>query len=351
MALAVLLTHSGELPLTANKLVGGQAAVQSFFMISGFYMALVLGTGYRDVRSFYFNRLLRIFPTYWLVLIGLAVAQLIIGHPTFVGRIMSEASINWEAKLLMLVANIMIFGSDTMMFFFGDANGLHFTTNFNSHKPLYILHAIPPAWSLPLELMFYAVAPFVVRNKARLIVLVMASLLLRLFLSHMGLNKDPWSGRFFPNELVFFCIGALAFHAYVWLKQLDDRLPPHFLESAGLVALIGLVVFILNFDRAPPLLPAFAGIGGKHVQLYVCLGLALPLIFHATRHNTIDRWIGELSYPIYIVHMAVIGLIDHLPMLTNVRIYNILFYSLAISVMIATLFQGPLEARFKRGNA
>jgi len=41
-------------------------AVQIFFVISGFYMALILNTSYRTlpVKSFYFSRAVRIYPTY-----------------------------------------------------------------------------------------------------------------------------------------------------------------------------------------------------------------------------------------------------------------------------------------------
>jgi peptidoglycan/LPS O-acetylase OafA/YrhL len=41
-----------------------------FFMISGLYMALILSDKYRrSLKTFYVNRALRIFPTYWLVLL------------------------------------------------------------------------------------------------------------------------------------------------------------------------------------------------------------------------------------------------------------------------------------------
>jgi peptidoglycan/LPS O-acetylase OafA/YrhL len=52
--------------------------VQAFFIISGFYMTLVLGGKYADTRLFYTNRMLRIFPSY---LVMLAIAAVIFLRP------------------------------------------------------------------------------------------------------------------------------------------------------------------------------------------------------------------------------------------------------------------------------
>ena len=55
LALSVLLVHDVD---GWFKLIDGAAAVQCFFLISGFYMALVLNERYADLGSFYFNRAL-----------------------------------------------------------------------------------------------------------------------------------------------------------------------------------------------------------------------------------------------------------------------------------------------------
>ena len=70
LAISVLIAHSG--PISGFSLIGGIEAVEIFFIISGFYMALILNTKYVGVNSYYLfitNRFLRIFPTYWLVLL------------------------------------------------------------------------------------------------------------------------------------------------------------------------------------------------------------------------------------------------------------------------------------------
>ena len=70
LALSVVLYHAGLIGgyNIANQII----AVNAFFVISGFYMSLVLSTKYNFPNSyslFVSNRLLRIYPIYWLVLL------------------------------------------------------------------------------------------------------------------------------------------------------------------------------------------------------------------------------------------------------------------------------------------
>jgi peptidoglycan/LPS O-acetylase OafA/YrhL len=43
--------------------------------------------------------------------------------------------------------------------------------------------------------------------------------------------------------------------------------------------------------------------------IYVAIALALPFVFHAFKDVAIDRWLGDLSYPIYLTHLVVVGLV------------------------------------------
>ena len=75
LALAVVAAHYG--PVFGTKLVGGEVAVKSFFMISGFYMSLVLNEKYVKEKSSYAlfisNRFLRLYPIYWVILLMTAL--------------------------------------------------------------------------------------------------------------------------------------------------------------------------------------------------------------------------------------------------------------------------------------
>ena len=70
LAFSVVIAHTS--PVFGYVGIGGQA-VPAFFIISGFYMNLVLSRKYmlcdNGIRTFYFNRFIRIFPIYWSCLL------------------------------------------------------------------------------------------------------------------------------------------------------------------------------------------------------------------------------------------------------------------------------------------
>src|SRR5580698_4577101 len=71
LALLVAFGHLSQPDPTTRWWTSSAAifAVKAFFVLSGFYMALVLDTGYRSrpVSDFYLSRALRLLPAYWFV--------------------------------------------------------------------------------------------------------------------------------------------------------------------------------------------------------------------------------------------------------------------------------------------
>jgi len=43
--------------------------------------------------------------------------------------------------------------------------------------------------------------------------------------------------------------------------------------------------------------------------MYFVIAAATPFIFSLSRGNAIDRWIGDLSYPIYMTHLLVVAFV------------------------------------------
>jgi len=71
LALLVVGSHLGAFG-------GATFAVKGFFIISGFYMALVISTRYHKlpVGDFYASRLLRLLPLYWVIGLLTVAAEL-----------------------------------------------------------------------------------------------------------------------------------------------------------------------------------------------------------------------------------------------------------------------------------
>jgi len=287
LAISVVFAH---LSLGEKFLVGGQNAVQLFYMVSGFLITYVLNNSYSDVRAFYFNRALRIFPIYWTVAIGIAFFHLI-KHTGFYS-IFSQLPAS--ADMLLGLSNIFLFGQDWVMFLGVKDGTLTPVSNFfNSDVPLFRGLLISPAWSLGLELTFYVLAPFVVHHLWRMLVLFAASLLLRWYLVSIGLDSDPWSYRFFPTELALFMAGALACRYGIALYS------KKYAKYATAFAVFCLITY-----------PIWPIDDPWKSYVLIATGLVLmPWLFLYQSNSSLDKKIGELSYPIYICHIPVFFII------------------------------------------
>lgn len=115
LSLSVVRGHTE--PLLGLDLVGGQRAVQLFYIVSGFYMTLILSGRYAGKSRFLFysNRFLRIFPLYLaalLLMMGLAVGnQLLTGGSSVLAPYLTMWDVLSPAVLLLFIAsNILILG-------------------------------------------------------------------------------------------------------------------------------------------------------------------------------------------------------------------------------------------------
>jgi peptidoglycan/LPS O-acetylase OafA/YrhL len=309
LALSVVLAHSNS----SYSLIGGPLAVQAFYIISGFYMSLILNEKYvgsnKSFKLFFSNRILRLYPIYWMVLLLTVISSISLGFYTNwdkAGRI--DIYIEYYHKMEMgsfiflIFTNIFIFFQDAVMFLGLDPStgNVFFTKNYATTQPfLYEFLLIPQAWTLGIELAFYLIAPFIVRRRTIVFIcLILFSLGLRLYLyNFLNLKQDPWSYRFFPTELVFFILGALAYRIYRKIRVKQNIKKP-FLLTCWLV----LICFIFLFTQS-----SFEYKGP--VFLFVFF-LILPLVFQLTKNWKLDSYIGELSYPMYISHILVLSVLN-----------------------------------------
>lgn len=314
LALCVVAAHSTRIAFWPMHT--GHEAVQIFFMISGFYMELVYDK-YATVREFYTSRALRIFLPYWVVLAVVVGVSVLLG--VFSGNWVELApyarfrETNGAAGVTLAgISNVTIFLQDTLMFLQDNGAGLTFTSDFRAAtSPLWYFLLIPQAWSVSVELQFYLLVPLLakLRNKWLLLALLL-SMAARLYVYEgLGWKHDPWTSRFTPFEISFFLLGILACRFWKGHRAFFDRLVMHggsnrILRYAAIVVLCiasKLLVIALStiLDRA-----------------YVDLGMAaswalvLPPLFSLSRKDGLDRWIGELSYPVYLVHFFIIGLLE-----------------------------------------
>lgn len=335
LAASVAVGHTGIFyPNSTISMLNGPAAVQLFFLISGFYIGLVLNTKYHSLSDFYFNRFLRLFPTYWFVIVVSIVVPSLFGIQNFIVKILYAPSLTFGSEFLLIFSSIFIFGSDIIMFFYQASDGMHFTPDFRSLPvgQLWIFHPIPPAWSLPLEIYFYILAPLLVKSVRALIVVIVISTVLRCLFYMFLYKNDPWSYRFFPFEIGIFAAGSLA---YKWR---------HPLKKVGRLAAPLSTLFLTAYS-----FKLFGDISIlKNGCLIACYFVSLPYLFELTRDNRVDRFIGELSFPFYIVHFPLFAILSYLVPDLAFPEFTATFVSAIFAALIQIYVHDPIEAKFKR---
>ena len=310
LALCVVQAHAGNfIPWPVPR---GRHAVELFFIVSGFYMAMVLSGRYRRTADFYRSRWLRIaVPYYWhlAAIVGLSVlAGLLFSQWLSLAAWADQPfARNGAAGVLLAgLTNLTIFGQDAVLYLRDNLEtGLRPTGSFASHAdPLYVYLVMPQCWSVAIELVFYLVVPFLNRLRTRsLVALLSVSVFMRLTAYRWGgLDHDPWVYRFLPFELAFFLAGMLGWRVLsAWkggkIPGFMTSWPVYLLLCAGVVATGWLFRVLYNASWSYP--------GEAYAGFFLCL-ISTPLIvllFVATSAHPFDRAIGELSYPIYLNHL------------------------------------------------
>ncbi len=333
LALAVVVSHCG--PSGAGLLCGGRFAVQTFFMLSGFYMCLVLTekypAGIPGTLRFWKARARRLLPTYWFALVlslaCLAIPSAYYFSPIFTTARFAHAFSISPAPLqaATAVANLTIFGTDSFLFLA--------PIDFGMSLPIDDLHyllLVPQSWSLAVEALFYVAAPWLCRARTTTVIFVMGfSLSARVLLfATTDASGDPWTYRFFPFELALFSAGILSYRAYRHAVQHRRQLLLH--PALSLLPILSFACFTFSSKTEICFWLAYAAIG-----------LSLPSIFRHSSRTPWDKALADLAYPIYTLHHIVLAFL--FPLLVNGAYAPVLPLVTCLSVIACAMLSLRLE--------
>lgn len=317
-------------PQSTIIFVGPVVAVKLFFVISGFYMGMIFYSHYPTARTFFISRAMRLFPAYWWTVLFCVAAAFWFRRPN-VGPLLDLDFWYYvrspTALLLFTLSNLTLAGIDFgFVACFRGAPSVHFTLTWNAQCPgdsqiLVQNNVIAPAWTLSLEWYFYLLLPLFCKLRTRTVALIAAcSFVLTLFIAAFA-NFNPWYRSLFPAELYLFLLGLLAY-------RLKDVIPRALGATSAVLAIVAIVAYqrIPEFDWQNP--------AGANFALYFLFALALPLLFRWGRHLAGERLAGDLSYPIYICHGAVEGVI--LALFLHERLSLYAWIAINVATVIAT---------------
>jgi peptidoglycan/LPS O-acetylase OafA/YrhL len=332
--------------------MSGLTAVQAFYIISGFLITFILNEdrSYRSARSFYISRYLRLWPTYAVIaVISLALQP---NHPLRAGF----ASLDALPKTLVGFADVTLFSGDWLLFVERAGSALHFTQNFyNGPHPWmneYLL--VPQCWTLGVELTFYLLAPFACRRVSGIAALLAFGIAVRVVLGfELAPDVDPWVYRFAPAEMMLFAAGGAT---YFIGREVCSRLPRFAVILAGLICVTGAALVTIGNGYLHPRIAEYFGNTYSPILYlqdpFTLLGfvLACPFLFYGTRHIAADRLIGELSYPIYVSHFLVGGVIlpRYAPALIVTNDGPYVLAMIAVSVALYAFVGAPFDRLRKR---
>jgi peptidoglycan/LPS O-acetylase OafA/YrhL len=342
LAMSVVISHTTA-PF-GLQLMTGAWSVWIFFMISGFYMSMVLTGKYSGLENlwlFYSNRFLRLYPSYIAAVILTAIVAVFSyykpGAPqqgAVVTEILEHAQGRGEIGLASLIgiifANISLIGSDILFMLFRplDGSNLFFLLGDREHATRlggYLL--VGPAWSLGIELWFYALIPFMIRWKIWILaVIAMLSFALQMGMDHFY----PWSSYFFfPANLWLFLLGSIGFKLWNNYDFINKIKRNHilFIATASIFCLVfrEFIPFFRNY---------FLLVGGL-------AAVSIPFLFEATKNSEFDKWLGNLSFPLYVFHAAVMMYFENF-WHTQSFVY-IASASITISLLSIMLIENPID--------
>lgn len=285
LALTVALFHTN--PAYVNNITSTDIAVHSFFIISGFYMAFIYRETYMhkvsSYKLFITNRLLRIYPLYWtilLLIVFVALTKLVLQWGSDENVLVRLFALPMYDRIWRIIQNVFFVITPD-----------YWIQPFKN--PDFVIG--PQVWSLQVEVPFYLLVPFILRNHPRKILTTLTIILIVIYglIFPLHILSEQSLLYLFLSNIVYFSAGIVSYLLYTKSKLSKTQQIFSFLFALSFMILI----------------PTMQSISFLY---YLCLTLCIPVIFELTKANTIDRFIGSLSYPLFISHIFFGSLVAHL---------------------------------------
>lgn len=325
----VLLIHTSmygrnEYPELFNTIIAnGARGVQLFFLISAFTLFLsfkIRASEENSIKNFYARRFFRIAPMYYL------------GIVYYIFQ-------NYHA-------------SNTNFTFIQIASNITFTHGF---LPYSINSVVPGGWSIAVEMMFYAILPFLflkIKKLNQAFIFFIGSLVLMVGLKYLFLEYGSPENKFvlqeflfmyLPNQLPIFALGIILYFVII--------------ENGKNISIISLLALLMMI-----IIDLFSGrqiFFANHILFgigFFILAYLFSKIPSKLFHNAIVNHIGKISFSMYLVHFAVLYWMYHFGFIdfteNGILNYFVRYSIMAIiTILISSITYRWIELGFQKwGN-
>ena len=305
MSLIVASFHAGLRPWGYRW---GVPCVMAFLMISGYGISALWEQqsrhGRGDSRRFWVDRVLRIFPHYLFWLVVTAFIVLVLQRHW----IMQSGRPDW----INVICNITILPLSFFMY-------------IPSVTALFIL---PQSWSLSLDLFFYGMFPAIAAWRWAGWICALGGLATFALATAGVLDPESFTYRLLPGTLPYFMLGRA-------LYVRDRPMQTVILACLSLDALATWYGGRMDLGYNRELLSTFA-------PAYLLLRLSASVPSPAW-----DRLLGNISYGVYLGHMAVLDCINSAIRPIGVRVAVVTLAALGLGLASFYLVEVPMN-RFRR---
>lgn len=280
LAMWVVAYHIMHVPV-----LGGYG-VFAFFILSGFLMTTIMHNAYGytlpGLKAYASNRFLRLYPMYWAVLLFSVLVILFVSEP------MSTSFKN----LLYLPSTLPEILANASMIFANPFPG--------AEQP----RLSPPTWALTIEIFYYlCIGLGASRSKLHCLVWLGLSLGYYAYTYIAKLPGDYRYGHILAASLPF-CLGSMLFFYKDAINNIivKGRLS-HPVLLMGLYSAHAFFFSVNAYYKPFSISPLLGKIGFYSNILLACL-VVIGLFFHGKRtfNKKWDKFFGDYSYPIYLLH-------------------------------------------------
>lgn len=343
-ALTVVFFHFGNQVFPANTPFFGQAlqagpiAVNYFYVLSGFIMAIAYFSADQshtlNKRKYWIARFARIYPVYLVALLLVAVGKF--KEPGFTTELFLNVSL------------------------------------LQAWIPGYPLSLNSPGWSLSVEAFFYAAFPFILLliqhlGLKKVSLLALLIWLTTQFIHIYWLNNNAYQAKNLIHDAIYYHplmhINAFILGVVVgaYFKQNSHKIENTYSQYSNIILLVCAVIIVVLLAQPQP-----ARIVALDLDVALTNGLIAPLfllfiVALAINKGLISRLLslpifillGEASYSMYILQRPIYGIYDrtlgkYLTAPETVHFYLYLIVLIIISIASFKLFETPLRELIKK---